>query len=279
MNKKTLKIVALISILSLIPLLNIETVSADSYTVLIDPGHGGKDNGSARNGCTEDSINLQIANEVRDYLQKEGIKVEMTREDDTYVSLSQRAIKSNNSDADLFVSIHQNASENSKANGVETYYMGESSKVLADSIHQNVIENTKSEDRNVRKGNLQVLRDNQKPAILLECGFISNNMERYKLGTKDYQEKLAKGVVEGIVDYLNQTNPSKPVANNNKSNNTGNYLTALNKVDVMSDRGKKFEVLGSLEKGEKVEIIDTKFDWHKIKYKDGYGYVSGVYVK
>ncbi|MGL4911831.1 MAG: N-acetylmuramoyl-L-alanine amidase, partial [Romboutsia sp.] len=236
----------------------------------------------------EDSINLQIANEVRDELEKEGIDVEMTREDDTYVSLSKRANKSNHSDADLFISIHQNASENKNAQGIETYYMGDSNKSLANYIHQNVIESTKGNDRNVREKNLQVLRDNQKPAILLECGFISNNTDGYRLSTKDYQEKLASGIVKGIKAYLDETNSNKMNSNSNTSNNdiknnisndTNNYLVVLNDVNIMSDRGKNFDVLGTLDKGTKIEVIDTKFDWHKIKYKDGYGYVSGVYVK
>ncbi|MGL4913996.1 MAG: N-acetylmuramoyl-L-alanine amidase family protein, partial [Romboutsia sp.] len=96
MNKKTLKnlSIVLVGILSASMLLNFTTVSANSYKVLIDPGHGGRDNGSAHSVYIEDSINLQIANEVRNELKKEGIDVEMTREDDTYVSLAKRANKS-----------------------------------------------------------------------------------------------------------------------------------------------------------------------------------------
>lgn len=286
MRKRTLKNIAMLSILSTMIVSNYNIANASGYKVIVDPGHGGKDNGSAYSGHIEDSINLQIANKVTNKLRAEGIAVEMTREDDTYVSLSKRAIKSNNSDADLFISIHQNASENSNANGVETYYIGNSNKKLAKSIHKNVLANTQAKDRYVRKGNLQVLRDNQKPSILLECGFISNNNEGYKLSTKAYQEKIADGVVEGIKDYLYSNNSSSQDKNDNKNQHANDdkevlygKKTVLNDVNVMSGRGNNFNTIGTLEKGAKVEVIDTKFDWHKIKYKDGYGYVSGVYVK
>lgn len=290
MKKKTLKnlSIALVGIISASMMLNFKVVNADSYKVLIDPGHGGKDNGSAHSVYVEDHINLQIANKVRNNLKKEGIYVEMTREDDTYVSLSNRANMSNKSDIDLFVSIHQNASENKNANGIETYYMGDSNKNLAKRIHQSVVESAKGKDRNIREKNLQVLRDNKKPAILLECGFISNDMDGYMLSTKDYQDKLAKGIAKGIKAYLDEVNFKETNSNDNTINNdikndtinnTNNHLVALNDVSIMSDRGKNFDVLGTLEKGTKIEVIDTKFDWHKIKYKDGYGYVSGVYVK
>ncbi|MCR8743697.1 N-acetylmuramoyl-L-alanine amidase [Romboutsia lituseburensis] len=286
MRKRTLKNIAMLSILSTMIVSNYNIANASGYKVIVDPGHGGKDNGSAYSGHIEDSINLQIANKVSNKLRAEGIAVEMTRDDDTYVSLLNRAIKSNNSDADLFISIHQNASENSNANGVETYYMGNSNKKLAKSIHKNVLANTEAKDRYVRKGNLQVLRDNQKPSILLECGFISNNNEGYNLSTKAYQEKVADGVVEGIKDYLYSNNSSSQDKNDNKNHHTNNdkevlngNKIVLNDVNVMSGRGNNFNTIGTLEKGTKVEVIDTKFDWHKIKYKDGYAYVSGVYVK
>ncbi|MGL6108316.1 N-acetylmuramoyl-L-alanine amidase [Romboutsia sp.] len=274
MNKKFKSIALVFTMLGIIAS-SYTQVNASEHKVLIDPGHGGKDNGSSHNFYIEDQINLQIANKLRDALEKEGINVEMTREDDTYLSLSQRAAKSNKSYADIFISIHQNASVNPSANGVETYYMNDSNKELANYIHKNVLEETNAKDRNVRYGNLQVLRDNKKPSILLECGFISNKNEGYRLSTKAYQVKLVNGIAKGIKEYLNRNSTNSSVNNQYTLNNA----VCLNNVKVMSDRGKSFDVLGTLEKGTKVEVIDTKFDWHKIKYNGRYGYVSSVYVK
>lgn len=266
MINKTLKKIAAASILTTILASNFTISNAASYKVFIDAGHGGKDNGSTHNGYFEDAINLQIAQKLEDKLIDEGIKVEMSRENDTYISLSKRAIKSNNSDADMFISIHQNASLNKNANGIETYYMGDKNKSLATTIHKSVIDYTNANDRNVRKGNFQVLKDNKKPSILLECGFISNPTEAYRLNTTSYQNKLVNGIVDGIKKYFNISDSSK-------------YATALNTISIMSDRGKNFKVIGTLPKGTKVKVIDTKFDWHKIEYNGRYGYVSGVYVK
>lgn len=279
MINKTLKKIATASILTTILASNFTISNASNYKVFIDAGHGGKDNGSSHNGYFEDAINLQIAQKLKDKLIDEGIKVEMSREDDTYLSLSKRAIKSNNSNADMFISIHQNASLNKSANGIETYYIGDKNKSLATTIHKSIIDYTNANDRNIKRGNLQVLRDNKKPSILLECGFISNPTEAYRLNTSEYQNKLVNGIVIGIKKYFNIDSINKSSSNKSSKISTSKFAVALNSVNVMSDRGKNFNVIGKLPVGTKVKVIDTKFDWHKIEYKNGYGYVSGVYVK
>ena len=124
---------------------------SNSKTVFIDAGHGGYDNGSAYNGYLEDNINLQIANKVKYLLNQDGINVIMSRKSDKYVSLNRRVNMSNNSDADLFVSIHQNAHDNRSANGIETFYMGESNKRLASTIQKNIIEHTSGVDRKIKE--------------------------------------------------------------------------------------------------------------------------------
>lgn len=257
---------------------NLKTTSIDSgkveaksnsKTVFIDAGHGGYDNGSAYNGYLEDNINLQIANKVKYLLNQDGINVIMSRKSDKYVSLNRRVNMSNNSKADLFVSIHQNAHDIRSASGIETFYMGESNKKLASVIQKNIIEHTSGVDRKIKIGNLQVLRDNKIPAVLVECGFISNRSEGRKLNNIDYQYKIANGIVEGIEEYLNIEGSSK----------NGSTKTALNNVNVMSNRSSTSNVIGRLNAGDKVEVIDTKFDWHKIIYNGKVGYVSGVYVK
>lgn len=278
MLKESLKNILSASVLISALTLSSTVSNASTYKVFIDPGHGGKDNGSYYNGYLEDNLNLQISKKLASKLTNEGINVEISRNDDTYLPLRKRVFMSNNSDADLFISIHQNASLNRNANGIETYYLKNDSKSLASIIHQNVIDSTNANNRKVKIGNFQVLRDNKKPSILLECGFISNPAERYKLNTSDYQEKLVNGVVNGVKEYLNISTSNNTSSTSNKDDSY-KYAYALNTVNIMSDRGKNFSVIGTLPQGTKVKVIDTRFDWHKIEYNGGYGYVSGVYVK
>ena len=279
MLKKSFKNILSASVLLSAITLSSTVSNASTYKVFIDPGHGGKDNGSSYNGYLEENLNLQISKKHASKLSNEGIYVEISRNDDTYLSIRETASMSKNSNADLFISIHQNASFNRNANGIETFYLKNDSKSLANAIHQNVTASTNANNRKVKIGNFQVLRDNKKPSILLECGFISNPIERYKLSTSDYQEKLVNGVVNGVKEYLNIPTSNNTHSNSNKEDNSYKYAYALNTVNVMSDRGKNFSVIGTLPQGTKVKVIDTKFDWHKIEYNGRYGYVSGVYVK
>ncbi len=282
MINNKLKKVAVTSILTTMLASNFIVSNAESYKVFIDAGHGGKDNGSSNNGYLEDVINLQIASKLKNRLINEGLEVEMSRNDDTYISLSKRAFKSNNSDANIFISIHQNAASSISANGIETYYLGDRNKKLANAIHNSIINSTNANDRKVREGNFQVLRDNKKTSILLECGFISNPSEGYKLNTSRYQNKLVDGIVNGVKNYFNINNENTVNTSSSTTptqNDSSKFATALNTINIMSDRGKNFNVIGTLPQGTKVKVIDTKFDWHKIEYNGKYGYVSGVYVK
>ncbi len=264
---------SLLSLLVTTTFMSTVTISnAKSYKVFIDPGHGGRDNGSVYDSYLEDKLNLEIAKKVEVKLKEDGINVIMSREDDTFVSLKERTKASNESKADLFVSIHQNAAEVREASGIETYYRKDNEE-LAKAIQKNLLESTKGNDRGVRTKNLEVLRDNEIPAVLVECGFISNKSEGYKLNTKEYQEKVADGIVKGIKSYLgiNEVKSSK------SSIKTATVLN--NGVKVRRGRGLVFNTIGELKAGTKVTIIDTMHDWHKINYGYGYGYVSGVYVK
>lgn len=273
MKIKTIKNAVATLVLSATFMASMNVSNAQSYKVFIDAGHGGRDNGSSYSDRIEDRINLQIANKVEKKLEKRGIDVVTSREEDKYVSLNERTRKSNLSDADVFVSIHQNAAEDTTAKGIETFYYNESDKNLAKEMQNSLIDTTNSYDRGYKKGNLQVLRDNKVPAILVECGFISSTDEGYKLNTSEYQNRVADGIVEGITSYLNVDNNVKP----NVDKNTAIVLE--NGVNVRSGRGSMYNCIGKLSKGDKVEVVDTKFDWHKIKYNGGYGYVSNVYVK
>ncbi|WP_270647580.1 N-acetylmuramoyl-L-alanine amidase [Paeniclostridium hominis] len=273
MKIKTIKKSVAALVLSTAFMSTLTVANANNYKVFIDAGHGGRDNGSSYMDRVEDKINFQIANKVEEKLKKLGIDVETSRESDEYVSLRERAKKSNLSGADVFVSIHQNSADDTNAKGLETFYYNESDKNFAQKMQNSLLNYTNGNNRGFKKGNLQVLRDNEIPAVLVECGFISSNDEGHKLTTEEYQNKIANGIVNGITDQLNIDKSIKTKINTNKA------ISLEDGVSIRSGRGCVFKAIGRLEKGQQVEVIDTKFDWHKIKFDGKYGYVSSVYVK
>nr|WP_264319117.1 N-acetylmuramoyl-L-alanine amidase [Paraclostridium bifermentans] len=128
------------------------TVShANNYKVFIDAGHGGNDNGSAYNNRIEDNLNLQIANKVEAKLEKRGIDVMTSRKSDEYVSLRERTNKSNLADVDMFVSIHQNAAEDTTTKGIETFYYNDENKEFADVVQKSLLSSTNGLNRGAKK--------------------------------------------------------------------------------------------------------------------------------
>lgn len=177
----------------------------DGKTIVIDPGHGGSDAGAAREGITEKDINLSIALKVQQLLQEKGVNVVMTRVNDTKVSLETRVQMSNDSRADLFVSIHQNALEDHVTYGIETWFEKASaeSKQLAEVVQSSVSESTNGKDRGTKsRHSLYVLQNTKAPAVLVECGFISSDTERSLLQDDTYQGAIAEGIVKGIEKYF-----------------------------------------------------------------------------
>ncbi len=267
------------------------SVDRNYYKVFIDPGHGGKDNGASGFGNLEDEINLQISNKVAQILRSKNIEVKLSRESDVYLSLGERANLANKYGGDVFISIHQNASENSTANGIETYYhnnkVGE--KSYSSKIQDNTISETKGKDRGVKSANFAVLREANMPSSLFEGGFLSNEEESLKLASEEYQNKIATGIAKGIEEYLKENIK----LNNSNDNENGdddqiNPPPQQNKVlgeviatslNVRSGYGTSYGVVDKLKKGDKVEIIESENGWHKIKYSNKNGYVSGQYIK
>ena len=269
-----------------------KNVDRDYYKVFIDPGHGGYDNGAVENGVLEDEINLQISKKIEAKLKAKGVQVKMSRYDDTYLSLTDRTRMANNWGSDIFVSIHQNSATNSSANGIETYYYSsrQDSRELATEIQNDLIQATNGVNRGVKTANYAVIKTASMSSSLVECGFISNQTEAINLSSSSYQDKVADGIVNGIMDYLETNvilNNSGGNTNNNTSNNTGNSnaittqsgtIKVNGALNVRSGAGTNYSVIGSLSNGAKVEIVETSGSWYKIKYGSGYGYVSKDYV-
>ena len=192
--------------------------------IVIDPGHGGKDVGAIRGGFREKDLTLSIAKRVRDRLIRAGYRVTMTRHTDIALTLGQRAALAKALKADLFLSIHINAAKGSSVSGIETYAMtpagapsSTNSKAdntphpgnrcdmnnlaLASMIHRYLLGRTGGFDRGVKRARFQVLREITMPGVLIECGFISNPAEARRMATAEYQERLAKGIADGVHAY------------------------------------------------------------------------------
>lgn len=181
--------------------------------IFIDPGHGGKDYGALSEGYgyEEKQLALSTSFMLKNYLQKLGYHVVMTRSQDIFVPLQERAEMANTQNADLFVSIHFNFCPNPVAHGVEIYYCKEEgsikrmheSKKLAEEVLVRIIKHTGATTRGVKSANFVVIKKTLMPAILVECGFLSNHEERQKLKDPRYLNFIAWGVARGIDHYMN----------------------------------------------------------------------------
>ncbi len=173
--------------------------ASKSKTVIIDPGHGGRDKGAIWGGVRESDLNLKTAFKVKSYLQRAGYKVVMTRESDRYVSLSQRAAIANRYRNAVFVSIHYNAVRQTWVHGGETFHAGTSaSRYLASSLQRNLVSKCSVKNRGIRYGKFSVIHNTNCPAALIECGFMSNSRERSRCNTSSFQDAAARAIVAGI---------------------------------------------------------------------------------
>ncbi len=176
--------------------------------VCIDAGHGGKDNGAAGTTVAEKWIALDVARRVAEKLRNSAIEVVLTRDEDYFVELAERANISNNAGADIFISIHCNSADES-ARGTEVWiYPGEKEdRRLAEDILRRLVERTGFRDRGVKEENFAVLRLTRCPAALVELGFISNPQEEQIMKTFDYQDQASTAIVEGIKAYAGISEP------------------------------------------------------------------------
>ena len=172
--------------------------------VIIDAGHGGKDKGAHRGSVYEKTLTLAVAKRVEALLKAKGMPVTMTRRSDTFVSLTDRAIIANRYKNAVFVSIHFNAHTSTRYHGVESYYYGTEGSKLAAHIHLRLLSRLKLRNRHTReRKDLAVLRRTLCPAVLIECGYISNPTERQRCVTSSYQYNCARAIADGIMAYKN----------------------------------------------------------------------------
>lgn len=179
--------------------------------IVIDPGHGGTDEGAKVGSFIEKKITLKLAQATKQALEFRGYKIRMTRAKDEYISLAQRVDLASLVKAKLFVSLHCNSSPHNKdVHGVEIFYhdskdtkKANASKRLASQTLHCFLQQTGAHSRGVKKGNFYVIRETSMPAILVEIGFLTHVDERIKLADEDYLEKIAHGIATSIDRYFN----------------------------------------------------------------------------
>ena len=187
-----------------------EAAGASQYgqLVVIDPGHGGSADGASYSGVVEKELNLAIACQAAELLERAGLTVIMTRTDDRDVGLYERTDLANGQEADLFVSVHCNASvDHDDAMGIYTcsYSEGTEGWRLAENLYWTVQAATGAPGFGMEtRPDLAVLRTSRMPAALVECGFMSTEEELALLVQPAYQAKLARGIADGVLAYLAQ---------------------------------------------------------------------------
>ncbi len=201
-----------------------------THCVVLDAGHGGDDPGAANGRLLEKRLVLDLAKRTRDRLTAGGIKVMLTRDRDQTMTLNQRIARAKVARATIFVSIHLNAAANTAAEGFETYLLpatgfastaGTAKDVspqpgnrfdtanmrLAFQVHRNMLQQTHAAERGIRRARYEVLKTAPCPAILVECGFLSNPGNAKQLGQSDHLDRIADGLSKGIRQYIKDTSP------------------------------------------------------------------------
>jgi N-acetylmuramoyl-L-alanine amidase len=170
-------------------------------TVVVDAGHGGKDNGAYRlYGGAEKIATLDVAKRLERKLRESQLRTVMTRTSDVFISLDERVAIENRQKNAIFVSIHFNDSRRRGIHGFETYYHSGTSAALADRIQAKLLTIPHSANRGVHTANFRVLRLAMYPAVLVECGFLSNRAEGGEARDSEYREALADKIAEAIVE-------------------------------------------------------------------------------
>ncbi|MEI8235307.1 MAG: N-acetylmuramoyl-L-alanine amidase [Verrucomicrobiota bacterium] len=169
-------------------------------TVVIDAGHGGFDRGGipGQLAC-EKTLALDVALRLRGILQERGVQTVMTRSNDTFIPLPERVAIANAHRGALFVSIHFNSALRRSAEGFETYYCNAGAAGVAARVQENLTALHPGENRGVKRRPYYVLRKTRIPAILAECGFLTNPEEATRCRQPEYRQRLARAIANAIV--------------------------------------------------------------------------------
>lgn len=192
--------------------------------IVIDPGHGGKDDGTRGDRFREKHLVLTVSERLADILREKGYEVVLTRQDDRFIELEDRPAIAEQVNADLFISVHFNAAGSRQAHGIETFVVtprdtpstpsndkqdstvpGNANDILNHrlgyELHRYLVGMTGAKDRGLKKMRFAVLRTATVPAVLLELGFLSNRQEEERIASAAYQETLARAMANGIISF------------------------------------------------------------------------------
>ncbi|MEP6709625.1 MAG: N-acetylmuramoyl-L-alanine amidase [Verrucomicrobiota bacterium] len=203
--------------------------------VVFDPGHGGQDSGAICGNVLEKDLALDVGRRAEQLARAQGLQTVMTRSDDRYVSLGERAAIANRQRNCIFVSIHFNDVKRSAVSGVETYYAlpaiagapvawsglpfgqqmlteppNAESQCLASFIQDALVAHTQAVNRGTKPEQFYVLANVWHPAVLVEAGFITNKFDVSKLGNEQYREQIARAISEGIAAYREVVRHNQP---------------------------------------------------------------------
>ncbi len=187
--------------------LKLPDVKQNKFSVIIDPGHGGPDPGAIGiGGIRETDVVLEVSKIVKKLLSEKSVKVRLTRKNEVDLDLHPRVSFANNMDADIFVSIHANASRGKRRdiNGLETfYYRGWRGRLLAKNIQKQILRvSPGSPDRGVKQGRFYVIKNTRMPAVLVEIGFLTGRLDARRLEKTTHRKRLAYAIAKGILEYL-----------------------------------------------------------------------------
>ncbi len=187
--------------------LKLPDVKQNKFLVVIDPGHGGPDPGAIGiGGIRETDVVLEVSKIVKNLLSEKGVNVRLTRINEVDLGLPPRVSFANNTDADIFVSIHANASRGKRRdiNGLETfYYRGWRGRLLAKKIQKQILRvSPGSPDRGVKQGRFYVIKNTRMPAVLVEIGFLTGRLDARRLEKTTHRKRLAYAIAKGILEYL-----------------------------------------------------------------------------
>ena len=223
---------ALISLILIIPMLNFdfplpsnEAAAESNVTVVIDAGHGGEDGGCEGNGLVEKDLNLDIALRVASLLREKGVNVVLTRKTDVLLydvnsdyqgkkkaqDVRKRLEIANECENPLLVSIHMNYFAQTQYSGLQVWYSKNDarSRILADIIQKETKNSLQPNNKRIIKeatSSIFLLHNATFPAVLIECGFLSNPDEARALGDEQYRQKLAEVIFKSIMDYISNNN-------------------------------------------------------------------------
>ncbi|WP_236671766.1 N-acetylmuramoyl-L-alanine amidase [Enterococcus sp. BWB1-3] len=179
--------------------------SPEGAVVVLNPGHGGEDTGALSNDeyYYEKDVTLSTAQVIQETLETAGFTVILTRDSDITESLDDICADSIDNHADFFISLHYDSTEYmNDASGTTTYYYYNTYKELAETVNDALASTLPLENRGVEVGNYQVLRENTRPSLLLELGYMNNDYDQWTFMTESYQQQVADALLEALTEYI-----------------------------------------------------------------------------